>query len=97
MNYIEVVPSLPTYYMDEGEIGRVLKLLFVPEEPTPVKVVLEYPFGRVELLDYEHCDIFSTLDVSNEVTGKVSRKKQLLNIASIFFTFLVLKLVSLKF
>ena len=61
VNYIEVVPSLPTYYMDEGEIGRVLKLLFVPEEPTPVKVVLEYPFGRVELIDYKHRDIFSTL------------------------------------
>ena len=64
VNYIEVVPSLPTYYMDEGEIGRVLKLLFVPEEPTPVKVVLEYPFGRVELLDYDKLVklfIFSTL------------------------------------
>ena len=64
VNYIEVVPSLPTYYMDEGDIGRVLKLLFVPEEPTPVKVVLEYPFGRVELLDYDKLVklfIFSTL------------------------------------
>ena len=64
VNYIEAVPSLPTYCPDEGEIGRVLKLLFVPEEPTPVKVVLEYPFGRVELLDYDKLVklfIFSTL------------------------------------
>lgn len=61
VNYIEVVPSLPTYYMDEGEIGRVLKLLFVPEEPTPVKMVVQHTFGLPLLIDYEHRDIFSTL------------------------------------
>ncbi len=61
VNYIEAVPSLPTYCPDVAGVVRVLKILFVPEERTPVKMVVQHTFGLPMLIDYEHRDIFSTL------------------------------------
>ena len=51
VNYIEVVPSRPTYTGTGNELARVLKLLFDPEESIPVKMVVEYLYGYTELLD----------------------------------------------
>lgn len=31
VNYIEVVPSLPTFYMEDYEIAKILKMLFSPQ------------------------------------------------------------------
>ena len=63
VNYIEVVPTLPTYCISRCEVARVLKLLFVPEEFNPVKIVIEYDMGFSHLLDYDLDEIetFATL------------------------------------
>ena len=61
VNYIEVVPPKPLYYMVDCAIVRVLKLLFVPEEIHPVKMVVQHIFGLPLLFNYGYNDIFSTL------------------------------------
>lgn len=62
-DYIEVVPSLPTYHMEEGGlISKVLKYLFIPENSFPDKMVIEYlmGFSRIEDYEYDYNDEFST-------------------------------------
>ena len=63
VSYIEVVPSLPTYHMEDIEITKVLKLLFEPEKFNPVKEIIEYNMGFCHIVDYEpgEMDDFSTL------------------------------------
>ena len=60
VNYIEVVPSRPLYCMNPLGIERVLKLLFDPEERTPLKMVIENVFGYTMLIDYEIENVFCT-------------------------------------
>jgi hypothetical protein len=57
-DYIEVVPSLPTYHMsDVGTISKVLKYLFNPDNAQPEKMLTESNMGFC-LLENCECDCF---------------------------------------
>ena len=57
-NYIEIVPSLPTYHMsDVGTISKVLKYLFNPDNAKPEKMLTESNMGFC-LLENCECDCF---------------------------------------
>lgn len=57
-DYIEVVPSLPTYHMnDVGTISKVLKYLFNPDNASPEKMLTESNMGFC-LLENCECDCF---------------------------------------
>ncbi len=64
VSYIEVVPSSPRYHMDFDyyAILKVLKMLFVPEEKRPAKLVVEFNSGFIQLIDWDSdMNEFSTI------------------------------------
>ncbi len=62
VSYIEVVPSLPRYHIGDYEILKVLKMLFVPEEKRPAKLIVESNSGFVEVIDWtRNEEDFSTI------------------------------------
>lgn len=61
-NCIEVVPSLPTYHIEDIEVTRVLKYLFSPDSTRHEKMIVEYSMGFCEIIDsVNYCANFSCL------------------------------------
>ena len=58
VNYIEVVPMLPTYYMREyGILSRVNRYLFKTGYTYPEKIVIEDRWGNCTLVDNDFSDL----------------------------------------
>jgi len=65
VSYIEVEPFLPTYHMEDIEIGRVLKYLFDPDSSIPKKMVIQYRMGVSHLIDFNPRDVDDFSSVCN--------------------------------
>ena len=59
--FLEVEPVAPTYLVSDGNVAKIVKFLFDPEQSFPIKYVIQDVSGLCQIEEDEDAMPFSTL------------------------------------